>query len=145
MKKRLFQIICVLMLLALGTVAVSADEAETENGEHKYSYSYNEAVSFGIDQEGQTVIYSTIIGGEIQGGEFATYVMGGENFVAGEYFTFVINNGENMQGMILQTESEKDDMMTVNCSSMIAPAVSVTLVSGTLVAAWVLKKRKNDE
>ncbi len=141
MKKILCMLVCfVLILLAFGAVAVLADDAETE-----YVYSYNEALSFAGDGEGQTVIYSTIIGGGIQNGEFATYVLGEGDFSAnfGEYNTFVMN-GENIQGVLLQTENVEDDMVTVNCASVIAPAVSIFLVAGTLVGAWGLKKKRDD-
>ena len=170
MKRRIFQIICVLMLVILSTVAVSAEADEQEisvgeNAEWSTAYVISDENVIGVngnfitfttgDNEEYKVSYGgkveyssggyTIIGGD---GEVQTYVFSiiggdGEN---GELRTYVFADGVlNGEVIALQTELPKSEMVTVNCSSMIAPAVSVTLLSGTLVAAWILKKRKNDE
>ena len=152
MKKRVFQIICVLMLLLLGTVATFAEDVEQASELSTAYVISSDEVVIGSDGE-YKIIYSetselvsgsyTVIGG-MQNGEFVTYVFGTGDFSGfdGEYYTFVIN-GENMQGFLAQTAPEDKDVVTVNCSSLIAPATSMFLVMGTLVAAWSLKKKRD--
>ena len=152
MKKIVFQIICVLMLLLLGTVAVFAEDAEQVSEPSTVYVISSDEVVIGSDGE-YKIIYSEtselvtgayIIIGGMQNGEFSTYVFDAGDFSAnfGEYFTFVLN-GENIQGVLAQTEPEDKEMITVNCSSLIAPAASMLLVTGTLIAAWGLKKKRD--
>lgn len=125
MKKRLFPIICLLLLAMLATLTAFAEAAVSAETASEYVFSY---------------------GNMIQGenGEYKAFINGEE----AQTFTIFYSYGsgvEIQEHLILEPTTEaKGDMVVLNCSSVIAPALSLTLVSGTLVAAWLLKKRKTE-
>ena len=143
--------------MILSTVVVSAEADEQEispDGQDEWSTVYVISDKNVIGVNGSFITFTTGDNEEykISYGEKVEFSSGGYTIIGGgtgivmEYFTFTGENGGMMVGPIeVVTEAPKSNMVTVNCSSVIAPALSATLVTATLISAWFLKKKRDDQ
>ncbi len=163
MKKYLLLSLCIMLLLSVSLVIVSAEEVYTEIVTVP-TYDYSEMITYNFD--GEMVTFPCSFGDVVNGdGEAQTYIFsyvdengeeqtkvysfigGSGSFVGGnvELSSYVISNGMMQGGMVVEkVEGTSEEGVTASCTSLVAPSMSVILLSGALAVACVLKKRRNE-